>query len=118
MRIPDAPEQGRKGEKMAEIILTRNNFEEEVLKADKPVIVDFWAPWCRPCRVMAPLIEELSESSEGKYEVGKVNIDEEPELAENYGILSIPTVKIFKNGQVTATNVGVTTPLKILRMLR
>ena len=92
---------------MAEIIITESNFETEVLKADKPVLVDFWATWCGPCRMLAPVIAQIAEEQEGKIKVGKIDVDEEPELAIRYGIASIPTLKVFENGEVVNTSVGV-----------
>ena len=78
---------------MAEIIITEQNFEQEVLKADKPVLVDFWATWCGPCRMLAPTIELLAEEMEGVAKVGKVNVDEQPGLAARFGISSIPPLR-------------------------
>ena len=92
---------------MAEIILTVSNFEEEVLRSDKPVLVDFWATWCGPCRMLAPVIAQIAEEQEGKIKVGKVDVDEQPELAVRYGISSIPTLKVFKDGKLVKSSVGV-----------
>ena len=92
---------------MAEIILTESNFEQEVLKSDVPVLVDFWATWCGPCRMLAPTIEKIAEEQEGKIKVGKIDVDEEPELATKYGIASIPTLMVFKSGVVVKSSVGV-----------
>ena len=89
-----------------EIILTKTNFEAEVLKSDKPVLVDFWAPWCGPCRMLAPVLAEIAAEKGDKIKVGKVNVDENPELAAQYGISGIPAVLLFKNGQVAGTSVG------------
>ena len=89
-----------------EINLTASAFEAEVLKSDMPVLVDFWAPWCGPCRMLAPAVAQLAEEYEGKAKVCKVNVDEEPELARRFGIVSIPTVLVFKNGQLAETVVG------------
>ena len=89
-----------------EITLTKTNFEAEVLKSDKPVLVDFWAPWCGPCRMLAPVLAEVAAEKGDKIKVGKVNVDENPELAAQYGISGIPAVLLFKNGQVAGTSVG------------
>ena len=93
---------------MSEVLLTDATFENEVLKSPVPVLVDFWAPWCGPCRVLGPVVEELSkEIDTTKMKIGKLNVDEHGATAEKYGILSIPTIKIFKNGQVVEEFVGV-----------
>lgn len=91
---------------MAEVIITKENFENEVLKSDIPVLVDFWASWCGPCMMLAPIIEEISEELEGKVKVGKVNVDEEGELAMKFGIMSIPTLLVFENGEIKNKSVG------------
>ena len=92
---------------MAEIILTEKNFEEEVLKSEIPVLVDFWATWCGPCRMLAPTIAKIAEEQSGVVKVGKVDVDEEPVLAAKFGIASIPTLIVFKNGQAVKKSVGV-----------
>ena len=91
---------------MAEIILTSDNFETEVIGSEIPVLVDFWAPWCGPCKMLGPVISQIAEENEGKVKVGKVNVDEEDELAAQYGIQSIPTVLLFKGGEVIEQSLG------------
>ena len=91
---------------MAEVILTKENFNEEVLNSDIPVLVDFWATWCGPCMMLSPVIAELAEELEGKVKVGKVNVDEQNELAMQYRVASIPTLLLFKNGELVKTSVG------------
>lgn len=91
---------------MAEVILTKENFETEVLKSDIPVLVDFWATWCGPCMMLSPVIAELAEEFEGKIKVGKVNVDEQNELAMQYRVASIPTLLLFENGQLVKSSVG------------
>ena len=88
------------------ITITNNNFDEVVLNSDKPVLVDFWATWCGPCRMVSPLIEELAEDYSETAVVGKVNVDNESELSSKFRIMSIPTVMLFKNGQVVEKVVG------------
>lgn len=89
------------------IQLTNDNFENEVLKSDVPVLVDFWASWCGPCRMLSPVIEQLHNEFEGKALIGKVNVDNNQQVSAEYGIRSIPTVLIFKNGEVVDKIVGV-----------
>lgn len=91
---------------MYEVVLNENNFEAEVLKSDIPVLVDFWATWCGPCRMVSPIIDELSAEYEGKVVIGKCNVDENEDLTLQYGIRNIPTVLFFKNGQLVDKQVG------------
>ncbi|MDR1932404.1 MAG: thioredoxin [Spirochaetales bacterium] len=89
-----------------EVKLTGDNFETEVIKSDIPVLVDFWAQWCMPCRMIAPVLEEMSTELAGRLKIGKVNVDEENDLAVQYGIESIPAIFLFSKGQVAGRQVG------------
>src|SRR3990170_8296851 len=91
---------------MADVTFTDQNFEQDVLKSDIPVVVDFWAEWCMPCRVVSPIIEELAGEYEGKVKVGKFNVDQNPHMTQHYGVMSIPSVLVFKGGQPVKTMVG------------
>ena len=102
---------------MHEINLTNQNFEEEVLKSELPVLVDFFATWCGPCKMLAPVIEEFAEKYEGKVKIRKVNVDEENELAMKYQILSIPTLVLFKEGKVVNTKIGLCSKSEIENMI-
>jgi thioredoxin 1 len=86
--------------------LTDKNFSQEVLKAEMPVFVDFWAPWCGPCLMAGPVIEELAEEYQGEIKMGKLNVDENPQTAQKYGVMSIPTVIIFKEGKGVKKQIG------------
>ena len=103
---------------MAELTVTSSNFETEVMKSSIPVLLDFWAPWCGPCRMIAPLVAEIAEENEGKLLVGKVNVDEEEELARAFSVRSIPFLAVIKDGKVVNTAVGAMPKEKILELTR
>lgn len=103
---------------MAEIVITKDNFEAEVLKSEIPVILDFWATWCGPCRMIAPTLAEIAEENVGKIKVGKVNVDEEMELAVRFGITAIPTLIVFRGGQKVNQAMGVMPKDAILALVK
>ncbi len=103
---------------MAELKITRENFENEVIKSNIPVLIDFWAPWCGPCRMMGPIIEQLAEEYDGKAKVGKVNVDEEGELSQAFGVMSIPTIVLVKEGKVVKQVVGARSKEEVEAMLQ
>ena len=103
---------------MAELKITRENFENEVMKSNIPVLIDFWAPWCGPCRMMGPIIEQLAEEYEGKAKVGKVNVDEEGELSQAFGVMSIPSIVLVKDGKVVKQAVGARPKAEVEAMLQ
>ncbi len=92
---------------MADVVITDANFDSEVLKAKEPVLVDFWAVWCGPCQMQGPIVEEVAKTMAGKAKVGKLNVDENPQVAQKYGIMSIPTLMVFKDGMVVKQFIGV-----------
>ncbi len=101
---------------MAEIIITADNFEEEVMHSDKPVLIDFWASWCGPCKMIAPIISEIAEENDN-IKVGKVNVDEEPELAARFMVASIPMLVLVRDGEVVNKAVGYRPKEEILELL-
>lgn len=103
---------------MAEVKITVSNFEEEVLHADKPVLVDFWADWCGPCRMLAPVLEEIARDYEGTVKVGKVNVDEQMTLAQQFGVTSIPLLVLFKDGKPVAKSLGYRPKEEIVQLLK
>ena len=103
---------------MAELKITRENFENEVMKSNIPVLIDFWEPWCGSCNMMGPIIEQLAEEYEGKAKVGKVNVDEEGELSQAFGVMSIPTIVLVKDGKVVKQAVGARPKTEVEAMLQ
>lgn len=103
---------------MAEVKITVSNFESEVLRSDQPVLVDFYADWCGPCRMLAPVLEEIAREYEGGVKVGKVNVDEQMELAQKFGVSSIPLLVVFKDGQPVAKSLGYRPKEEIVNLLK
>ena len=103
---------------MSVLNITTENYEKEVLESDKTVLIDFYADWCGPCRMMSPIIDEIAEEMQDKIKVGKVNVDNNQELAMEYGVMSIPTIVIIKNGKVEKTIVGVRDKNEIKELLK
>lgn len=103
---------------MLEVNLTKLNFEEEVLQSEKLVLVDFWATWCGPCKMIAPVLEQIAEEYKGKVKIGKVNVDEQSEIARQYQILSIPTLILFKNGEIMNVSVGFRSKSEIEKIIQ
>ena len=101
---------------MSVLHITKENFENEVLKSDRPVLLDFWASWCGPCRMVSPIIDEIAEETTDK-KVCKINVDEQPELAQAFGVMSIPTLVVMKDGEVVGQSVGVKSKEAVLHML-
>lgn len=100
-----------------EITITKDNFENEVLNSDKPVLIDFWASWCGPCQMLSPIISEIAEEYDGKIKVCKVNVDNERELSSRFKIMSIPTVVVMKNGDVSNVSVGFKSKHELLKLI-
>ena len=103
---------------MAEIKITKDNFDSEVLKSDLPVLIDFWADWCGPCRMLGPVIAQIAEEYAGKIKVCKVNVDEEPELANAFRVSSIPLVVLMKDGKIAGSSVGYRPKADIEKLLK
>lgn len=103
---------------MKEVILNKDNFKEEVIDSSIPVLVDFWAVWCGPCQMIAPIIEEVANESDGSYKVGKVNCDDNNELCYIYNVESIPTLLLFKNGEVVKKHIGYCSKEEVLDLLK
>lgn len=102
---------------MAELKITAANFENEVLHSDKPVLLDFYADWCGPCKMLSPILHELAEEKSGTLKVGKVNVDEQPDLAAEFGVMSIPTLLLFENGKLVRQAVGARPKSGVLELL-
>ena len=101
---------------MSVINIKKNNFQNEVLNSEMPVLLDFWAPWCGPCRMVSPVVDEIA-TERGDIKVGKINVDEQPELAAQFGVMSIPTLVVMKNGKLANKTVGAKPKAQILAML-
>jgi len=101
---------------MSVTTITKNNFAAQVLNSEKPVLLDFWASWCGPCRMLSPIVDKIADEN-SSVNVGKVNVDEQPELARQFGVMSIPTLIVFKNGKITQQSVGVRPKGAILKMI-
>jgi thioredoxin 1 len=107
-----------KGDKnMSVLKITKDNFNQEVIESDKPVLLDFWASWCGPCKMVGPIVEQVAEETADSVKVGKVNVDEEPELAQQFRVMSIPTLVVLKDGKVVQSSVGVRPKQEILAMI-
>lgn len=102
---------------MSVVTVTKDNFELEVLNSEKPVLLDFWAGWCGPCKMLSPIIDQIAQEQSG-FKVGKVNVDDQPELASSFRVMSIPTLAVVKDGKVVNTSVGVKPKTAILEMVK
>lgn len=102
---------------MSVLKITKDNFQQEVMNSDKPVLLDFWASWCGPCRMVGPTVEQVAQEALNKAKVGKINVDEEPELAQTFNVMSIPTLVVIKNGKIVKNSVGVKSKQAILSMI-
>ncbi len=102
---------------MSTLNITKNNFQSEVLDSTTPVLVDFWASWCGPCRMLTPVVDQIAQENAGALKVAKVNVDDEPQLAAQFGVMSIPTLVLFRDGRPVSKSVGVKPKQAILGML-
>lgn len=102
---------------MSALVITKDNFNEEVINSKEPVLLDFWAPWCGPCRMVGPVVEEVAAELAGKAKIGKINVDEQSELSAQFRVMTIPTLMVFKDGKMVSSVVGVKPKKDILRML-
>ena len=102
---------------MSVVTITKDNFKTEVLESERPVLLDFWAPWCGPCKMFSPIVDEFAEENQRKVKVGKINIDEEPDLAAQFRVMSIPTLIVFREGRAVTSSVGAKPKAAILKML-
>ncbi len=100
-----------------EVTITKENFEEVVLKSELPVLVDFWATWCGPCKMLSPIVDEIRKEMEGKVVVGKINVDEQQELAMQFGVMSIPTLMVFNKGELVKKSIGFIPKAAVLALL-
>lgn len=103
---------------MSVLKITKSNFEQEVMNSDKPVLLDFWASWCGPCKMVAPTVEQVAEETVESVKVGKINVDEEPELAQIFKVMSIPTLVVMKEGKVVKSAVGVQSKQELISMVQ
>ncbi|WP_101877819.1 thioredoxin [Lachnoclostridium edouardi] len=102
---------------MSIITITEENFDQEVLQSEKPVLVDFWASWCGPCRMLSPVVDRVADN-QSEVKVGKINVDEQPDLAQQFRVMTIPTLILFKNGQPVKQSVGVQTEAAIMNIIK
>ncbi len=102
---------------MSVLTITKENFEQEVINSEKTVLIDFWAPWCGPCRMVSPIVDEIAEEND-RIKVGKINVDEQPELAAKFNVMSIPTLVVMKEGKVASSTVGARPKAAILELLK
>jgi len=116
--MPGSSGMSNGSEKMNVLKITMANFDDEVMKSNKPVLLDFWAPWCGPCKMLGPVMEEVAGETAGRAKVGKINVDEEAELAERFGVSSIPTLVLIKDGKVATTSVGFKQKEAVLSMIQ